>query len=55
MKENKVEIKKTKTKVKKKNQDPINNFKKVLITEKDNLNKSQKDFFISPRIKLGQR
>jgi len=44
-----------KTLSKKKNQNPIQNFKKVFITERENLNISQKNFFICPKIKLGQR
>ena len=35
--------------------DPIKNFEKVLITEKDDLNKSQKNFFESKKIKIGER
>ena len=33
----------------------IKNFEKLLITEKDKLNKSQKYFFDSNKIKIGER
>ena len=33
----------------------IKNFEKLLITEKDKLNKSQKNFFDSNKIKIGER
>ena len=52
---NDIKSKKTISKNKKKNQDPLKNFKKLLIKERDNLNQSQKNFFYSPKIKLGQR
>ena len=55
MKETKMEIKARKSISKRKNKNPLNNFKKLFITEKDNLHKSQKNFFNSPKIKLGQR
>ena len=35
--------------------DPIKNFEKLLITEKDNFNKSQKNFLEPPKIKIGER
>ena len=49
------EVKSRKSISKRKSKNPFNNFKKLFITEKDNLNKSQKNFFESPKIKLGQR
>jgi hypothetical protein len=56
MKINKSESKKKKVLSKKKNQiEPLKNFSKVLITEKNYLNTSQKNFSNTPRIKLGQR
>ena len=51
----KTKPRKTISKNKKKIQDSKKNFKKLLMTEKDNLNKSLKHFFHSPRIKVGQR
>ena len=35
--------------------EPIKNFEKILITEKDNFNKSQKNFFDQNKIKIGER
>lgn len=35
--------------------EPIKNFEKILITEKDNFNKSQKNFLESNKIKIGER
>ena len=35
--------------------EPIKIFEKILITEKDNFNKSQKNFFEPNRIKIGER
>ena len=56
MKDNKIELKNRKTLFKKKNKSILNRFKRLFITEKDNLNKSQKDFYNnSPKIKLGNR
>lgn len=60
-KDNKVELKKRKVssntlkpkKLKPKSQ--IKLFDKIFITEKDKLNKSQKDFLNSPKIKIGHR
>lgn len=52
---NETKSKKTISKTKKKNQESLKNFNKLLITERDNLNQSQKNFFYSPKIKLGQR
>ena len=37
------------------NKDPIKNFEKILITEKDNFNNSQKNFYESKKIKIGER
>ena len=51
----KAKPRKTISKNKKKIQDSKKNFKKLLMTEKDSLNKSLKNFFHSPRIKVGQR
>ena len=64
----KIEIKKKKAsnieqKIKEqKNENPqnqnkvtIKNFEKILITEKDNFNKSQKNFLESNKIKIGER
>ena len=33
----------------------IKNFEKILITEKDNFNRSQKNFFDQNKIKIGER
>ena len=57
MKNNTKEVKIKKTISKRKNQnEPLKkNFTKVLITEKDYLNTSQKIFFNNPKIKIGQR
>ena len=56
MKDNKIELKNRKTISKKKNKNILNGFTKLFITEKDNLNKSQKNFYNnSPKIKLGNR
>lgn len=52
---NETKSKKIISKTKKKNQESLKNFNKLLITERDNLNQSQKNFFYSPKIKLGQR
>ena len=35
--------------------DPIKNFEKLLITEKDNFNKSQDNFLEPQKIKIGER
>ena len=35
--------------------DPIKNFEKLLITEKDNFNKSQNNFLEPQKIKIGER
>ena len=55
MKENKKELKAKKTLSKKKKKNILNGFQKVLITQKESLNKSQKNFYNSPNIKLGHR
>ncbi len=52
---NETKSKKIISKTKKKNQESLKNFNKLLITERDNLNQSQINFFYSPKIKLGQR
>ena len=52
---NETKSKKIISKTKKKNQESLKNFNKLLITERDNLNQSQKNFFYSPKTKLGQR
>ena len=44
-----------KPKVEIQNKEPIKNFEKILITEKDNFNKSQKNFLEPNRIKIGER
>ena len=51
-----IKPRKTSTKTKKKNQEQKKNITGFLMIEKeDNLNKSQKLFIHSPRIKVGQR
>ena len=51
-----IKPKKTLTKTKKKNQEQKKNITPFLMIEKeDNLNKSQRLFIHSPRIKVGQR
>jgi hypothetical protein len=44
-----------KPKVEIQNKEPIKNFEKILITEKDNFNKSQKNFLEPNKIKIGER
>ena len=44
-----------KPKVEIQNKEPIKNFEKILITEKDNFNISQKNFLEPNRIKIGER
>ena len=44
-----------KPKVEIQNKEPIKNFEKILITEKDNFNKSQKNFLETNKIKIGER
>ena len=44
-----------KSKVEIQNKEPIKNFEKILITEKDNFNKSQKNFLEPNKIKIGER
>ena len=47
--------KQQKEKIDERNKETIKNFEKILITEKDNFNKSQKNFFGQNKIKIGER
>jgi hypothetical protein len=42
-------------KVESQHKNPIKTFEKLLITEKDNFNKSQKNFLEPQKIKIGER
>lgn len=57
VKESKIDMKPKKniSKQKKKKKDLLKTFKELLIKEKETLNQSQKHFYNSPQVKVGQR
>jgi hypothetical protein len=50
-----MKTKKNTSKQKKKKKDLLKTFKELLIKEKETLNQSQKHFYNSPQVKVGQR